>query len=108
MLARVEAVREAVSKLKFGAIWTLVGLAALIVLAAVFWPALLGLGFAGVLLFALWRTRERMGWAQALAALGVLTIFALIFWRSWLIIAMVVAIAVLALRATRLSRPVES
>lgn len=97
--------RDLVGKLKFGAIWTIVGLAALAVLAVLFWPALLGLAFVGVLLFAVWRTRDRMGWAQALVVLSVLTVLALIFWRVWVIIAMAAVIALLAVRAIRLPRP---
>ncbi|MGI9658044.1 MAG: hypothetical protein ACR2OD_03980 [Gaiellaceae bacterium] len=105
MLARVQAIRESANKLKFRAIWMLVGLAGLVVLAALFWRALLGIGFAGVLVFALWRTRDRLSWLQVLAALALLTIFALIFWRTWLIVAMAVVLAAVAVGAKRLSRP---
>ena len=107
MLARVGGLREAFEKLKFRLIWTGVGLAALIVLALIFWRALLGVGFIAVLLLAIWRTRERMGSVHALLALAALTVFALIFWRSWLIVAMVVAIGVLVLRATRMPKSIE-
>ena len=74
----------------------------MIALAAAFWPALLGLGFVAVLLVAIWRTRDRMGWLQALAALAVITFCALIFWRSWVLLAMLVVMAALTVRAMRL------
>ena len=70
--------------------------------------ALLGVAFLAIVLFAIWHTRERMSWIQTLLALGALTVFALIFWRGWLIVAMVAAIAALAALATRRTRPAES
>ena len=104
MLGAVEGLRGAIDKLKFRVIWLAVALAGLVVLAALVWPALLGLGFVAILLFAIWRTRERMSWVHTLAALGVLSFFALIFWRSWLVVAMVVVVAVVAWRARRMRR----
>ena len=108
MLGAVEGLHDGIDKLKFRLVWTAVALAGIVVLAAVFWRALLGLAFLAIVLFAIWHTRERMSWVQTLLALGALTIFALIFWRGWLIVAMVAAIAALVALAMRRSRVAES